>query len=368
MEIRLKKVEGVYKDSGQFIESIRQIANEKLVPLLEKYNAANTVLQAAISRRKDNTITCKIHLSVPGKKILVARGKGPVVDVAVEDSIKKIFREAKRHFARLEAQHQYKRKERRKRLHELKAKIAELPENTRIEAEKLLSEFADKIKSIITRELTYLRAIGDLSSEYPTVEDILDEAMAATISAWKPGYSKDEAWQELLRNAFKSIDHEVENSRHYGKSISVYEPIPPSPENQAEAMTEEEFYEFYQPDEVLTFSDVIPERIEEAEEATALSEAEEFAESEKASIEAYSWDVVKHLPREWRRSFILAKVESMSVKSIASVLGASEKDVHGWLQQSCEFVSARLINAGISREDAEEFISSPRKATEENEK
>ena len=367
MKVRLEKVEGVSESSGKIVEILEGFASEKLGAVLEKYNAADTVLQAAITKNRDKAIKCKIHLHVPGKKILVAEGKGLAVDVAVRDCIKKIFREAKRHFARLEAQDHFKRKERRKRLHELKAKVAELPEATRLEGEKIVLELTDRLKSVIRREIAYLRATGDLSSDYPTVEDVADEAVAATISVWTPMGSKDEAWEVVLRNAFRIIDCEVENSRQYGRTVSIYEKLPPTPEDQAEAMLQEEFYEFYQPDDILTFSDVIPERIEDSEEAGPLSDAEEFEEAERTSVEAYSWDVLKDLPKNWRRSFILAKVEGMGVKSIESVLGVSEEEIRGWIKQSCMFVSARLVEAGISPEDVEEFLSSPRKAAEENE-
>ena len=368
MKVRLKKIEGVSLDSKKITGIIEEKANKKLGPILQKYNATDTTLQVAVTKNRDKSIKCKIHLHVPGKKILVAEGKGPDIEASIKDGVTKIFREAKRHFERLEAQDQYKRKERRKRLHELKTKITGIPEATRVEAEKVLAELKDRLRTIVRRELAYLRATGDLSPGYPTVDDVVDEALAKTISLWKPGATKEEAWEEVLKNAFDVINQEVENSKQYGKPVSIYEKLPPTPEEQAEAMVQDEFYEFYQPDDILTFSDVIPEEAADVGEAAPLTEAEEIKKGEDASAEAYSWDVLKDLPIKWRRCFILAKIEGMSPKFIASVIGASEEDVRNWIEQSRMFVYARLIEAGISREEAENFTSSTKKGTGKNNK
>ncbi len=364
MKVRVEKTTGLPKSLTKTVtETVEAVVNRKLRPVLGFYRAADSVVQVAIARRKDKTIHCKIHWHVPGKKILVAEGEGPNVEAAAKECVRRLLREARRHIARLRAQDEFKRKERRKRLRELKTRVAEVPEPTRLEAEKRLSGLADRLKSVVGRELAYLHATGELPTGYPTVDDVVDEAVASTICTWKVGESEAQAWEDVLRNAFEILDREISSSHQYGTTVSLDQKLPPTSKDQAEGMVEEEIYEFYQPDDVLTLADVIPE--EAVKEEAAQAGAETAEQAEKTSMEAYSWDVLKDLPREWRRSFLLAKVEGMGLRSIESVLGGTEQEVRGWLEHSCLFVSARLGDAGIPAQEVEDFISSPRRVAEE---
>ena len=342
MKIRIGKVEGVTETAAMIAAEIDRLAGERLVPLLEKYGAAGNVLQAAVERERDGEVVCRVHLPVPGRKIVAAEGRGPSVLDAAAVALDRLFREARRHFDRLQARDRYRRKERRRRLHDLKATIAGLGEDTRREAEQVLWDLATRLRRVVRRELAYLRAAGDLPPAYPTVADVVDEAVAAVTAEWRAGRSSREAWSELLRHAFAIINREVAHGRVFGEAVPVDADLPPTPDDQAEAMVEEEFHEFYQPDDTVTLSDVLP------------GEAA-WEEPDRAGTEAYAWDVLKDLPRDWRRCFLLAEVEGMAPAEIAAALGGDEATVREWLAQSRAFVSARLEEAGLAAGAGEAF-------------
>lgn len=355
MRIRLIKAEGLSRGNGEVARRIEAIAGAEIDPLLGEHTAQHSVLHVALARNRNDGWVASMQMHLPGRKIVAMHGQGADPDGAVKDGARKIAREVKRHFAKLHAQDQFKRKSRRERLRELKASIAAMPEAARREAEDTLGALADRLRKLVERELAYLRAVGDLPAEYPTVEDVVDEALAATTAAWSSGRSSEQAWQALLRNAFRAIDREVAASRQFGEAVSLDERVTADAMDQAEAMVEEAFYEYYQPDDVVTVADMLPD--EAVDVAAAAGELE--GATERAGSRAYAWQLLKDLPTAWRRAFLLAKVEGMGAASIAAVLEVEERTAAGWLEQARAYLATRMREAGIGAEQADAFAAVP---------
>ena len=98
---------------------------------------------------------------------------------------KSLFRQAKKHFDRLHAQDQIKRKARRERLRELKVRIAAKPASAAHKAEVTRMPLLSKLEAVARRELAYLRAVGDLPRDYPTLRDVVDEAIVRAEVEWQ---------------------------------------------------------------------------------------------------------------------------------------------------------------------------------------
>jgi DNA-directed RNA polymerase specialized sigma24 family protein/ribosome-associated translation inhibitor RaiA len=345
------------RESGEIARRIEAIAASEIDPLLGERTAQHSVLHVALARNRNDGWSASMQMHLPGRKIVAMHGQGADPEAAVKDGARKIAREVKRHFARLHAQDQFKRKSRRERLRKLKASVAAMPEAERREAEDTLGALVDRLRNVVERELAYLRAVGDLPAEYPTVDDVVDEALAATTAAWKAGRSSEQAWQALLRNAFRAIDHEVAASRQYGEAVSLEQRLPRDAVEQAEAMVQESLYEYYQPDDVVTLADVLPD--ETADVAAAATGELELSAAERAGSRAYAWQLLKDLPTAWRRAFLLAKVEEMGVASIAAVLEVEERTAAGWLAQARAYLAARMCDAGVGAEQADAFVAVP---------
>lgn len=357
MRIRLQRTEGLYGHGADITPRIEAIAAAEIDPLLGGRAAASSVLHVALARNRNAAWVASMQMHLPGRKIVAMHGQGADPEAAVKDAARKIAREVKRHFAKLHAQEQFKRKARRERLRELKASVAALAEVERREAEDTLGALADRLRKLVERELAYLRAVGDLPAEYPTIDDVVDEALAATTVAWKPGRSSEQAWQALLRNAFRVIDQEIAASRQYGAAVSLDAPVPPDALDQAESMVEEAMYEYYQPDDVVTLADVLPD---ESVDLIAMAGTEiERSAAERAESRALAWQLLKDLPTGWRRAFLLAKVEGMGAASIAAVLEVEERIAAGWVEQARAYVAARLRDAGVDAQEIDAFAAVP---------
>jgi len=357
MKIRLQKADGLLRNTAEIARRIEAIAAGELDRLLGERAAASSVLHVALARSRNDGWIASMQMHLPGRKIVALHGQGADPEAAARDGVHKIVREIKRHFAKLHAQDQFKRKARRERLRALKAAVGALPEAERREAEGTLGALTDRLRKLVERELAYLRAVGDLPAEYPTVDDVVDEALVATTAAWKAGGSREQAWQALLRNAFRVIDEELAASRQFGEAVPLDAPVPADALDQAESMVEETMYEYYQPDDTVTLADVLTD--ESVDVAATAESALERSRTERVSSRAFAWHLLRDLPTAWRRTFLLAKAERMSAAEIAAVLEVEERIAAGWMAQARAFLAARLRDAGVGAEQVESFLAVP---------
>ena len=124
--------DGVSDTAVSWLALLEELAAKQLLPLLQKHGASDTVLHATLSKRKrgSKSFIVKLHMHLPGKKIVAVNGEGKDALIASETAMTRLFRESKKHFDLLRHQDQYKRRARRERLHALKAEVAALPAAT----------------------------------------------------------------------------------------------------------------------------------------------------------------------------------------------------------------------------------------------
>lgn len=344
-------------DTNTWQSRLEEYASRQLRPLLVAHGADATVLHATLRKlpRQPHAFEVQLHIQLPGKKILTASAHGTQVNALTERAVDRLFREARRHFDHLHGQDRYRRKLRRERLRALEQRLAAQPAPLAAEARQSVEALLQRLTPVATRELAYLRASGDLPEGYPTVTDVIDEAAAHTRAAWRPAQDAAKVYQQLLKNLFKAIDREVAAVRPLAQAEPIDAAVKPDADDQAEAMVEEEVYEYYQPDDTLSLADVLPapETDEDSAQADAVAEneAQDQAEAQPAqqrrSEQAYALDVVKTLPIAWRRALLLRAFDDLAVADIAFVLEAEATAVERWIEQASSFVHARLVDAGM---------------------
>lgn len=314
--------------------------DQHLEPLLRGMGWSEARLVANISRHKKGgeRYYVKLHMHLPRRKVLVAHGENGDLQVAMDEALERLKREAKRHAERLHHQAQYKRKARRQRLRALKARVAAQPQER---VESLRGQFADllpRLGRIAEQELLYLRGSGDLPSGYPAAQDVLDEVVAQALAEGEQYADSSQAYHRLLQMLYQAIDHEVAASRPYGDIVSLDSLPPEDAEDQAEAMVGEEIGEFWQPDEVLRLADTL------ADGAVLAPEAVVQGQEQACRVEA-----MRDLPTRWRRALLLVEQEGLALGDAALVLGADLAQVQLWIGQGRDFLGERLVQAGFTR-------------------
>lgn len=156
-------------------------------------------------------------------------------------------------------------------------------------------------------EHAYRRALGDFGDRAVSVEDLLAETL---VQAWrhrhhKPAALSLEAWLTglLHRVAERIARAERRYYAHLGPSLEA--PVPPPPVYD----DDEEFWEWYQPDEVLHWEDVLPD--EGARDAETLMVPDE----------------VRRLPAADRALWALLGVHRLSIEETAIILGRPPQEI-----------------------------------------
>ncbi len=338
MNVKLR-FEGIARESHEDLRAlVRDWANRHIAPKLAKSGGGETTLIGTLTRRKKGAekYGVRLHLPLPGKRIVAANAAGKDIRAVLETTLERLLRETERHLSRLRRQDEYRRQARRERLRELKARIAALPGDVARAAQRSLDHLLARLERVARHELAYLRAAGDLPSDYPSLRDVVDETLATVKGAWTAQEEDEALFRRLLRALFKVIDHEVAASRQFGEMLSLEAPPAPDAEDLAEAMVGEEFHEFYQPDAALQLVDVI------ADESVPPPDSE-VEEAERR----YMIEIVRDLPITWRRALLLHEIEGMPNKEIAWILDIAETTVAAAIDHASAFVSAKAAQAGI---------------------
>ena len=320
------------------LQSLKQWYRKHLEPLLEPAGMNHCSVAVTVNRlhRGASPYTVKLRCHLPRRKILVASGQADDLKAALNEAQDRLVRSVKTHLDRLRRQSLYKRKARRQRLRELKARLVEMASATGDTVQDELEPLLPQLRRVVARELEYFRSCGEITGDYPAVEDVLDETVAAVRTRGRADESRERLWQRMLREAFAVLDREVAAGRQYGAMLSLEEEVPADAQDQAEAMVEEDLYEYYQPDEILSLEDVI------ADESASLPESEDEVQR------LYALDTLRHLPVLWRRALLLFEFENMVPAEIAAVLGVETVTAERWIRQANEFVCSHLEQAGFS--------------------
>ena len=329
--------------------SVEKAVEPALKPLIEKRSEDSVRLQIVLERaKKGSRLTASGHMHLPGKKIVSVTASHNDLTPLAHMLAQALFRQAKKHFDRLSAQDQIKRKARRERLRELKARIDTQPASVVQQARGIIETLLPKVEAVAQRELAYLHAAGDLPRDYPTLHDVVDEAIVQAEVEWQSVPEEKAAYFGLLKHLFAVLDHEVANSRQFGEFVSLDAPVEADAQDVAEAMVEEEFFEFYQPDDTLRLADIIADS--QHPDAATIAEQEELVD--RSSEFAFAFDLLKDMPRLWRRIFLLIRVDGLDASSVSEILliPGKEDTVQRWLMQAEAFIAAHLEEAGVSKD------------------
>ncbi len=308
-----------------------------LQPLLAKIKGEMR-LHATVQRhaKGEERYTVNLVLHLPRKALLVARAQAKDIHAALSEAENKLLREVQRHNERLHGQAEYRRKARRARLRALKAMQDAVPQPVQEQTRRGIEPLLPQLERVVRRELAYLRASGELPIDDPSVQDVVDQAVVAVIAKGQTNQTADALLKLLLREAFKVLNAETEARRRYGEVVSLESPPPQDANDQAEAMVEEEIYEYYQPDEALQLDDVLPDP------ATA---AADEAEREQTPLEATMVNLVG-LPILWRRVWMLAEYEGLGVADIAPILELEQARAEQLLERARAFLQDHLQQLG----------------------
>ncbi len=322
-------------------KTLKRLVQQHLEPHLQAFNPNHMRLHASVEKiKKDYQVL--LHLNVPPRKVLVAKETAENLQTAIEAAIKDLSRQAEKHAAKIRGREQWKRKQRRQRIKQYEAKLAsQLPE-IKDDVKKSIEPLISRLEKYIKQELTFLQANGDLPSNYPTVEDVRDEALLQVQLKWDALENWDEdLYQALIKAVNEVLTEEVIQNQLHENDISLEAEPAKDAKEQAEAMVEEEISEFYQPFERLHIEDLIPDNGEPLPD-----------ELVDQNVREVGYQTLASLPSQWRRLVVLNHQEQIPLEKIAKkIMPQPLSELQNLLNSAEQFMLATLHERGFTSID-----------------
>lgn len=319
-------------------EEVRQ-----LEPHLARFREDLVRLEVGASQTKGKTrIQVSLRLQLPSG-VIAAREEGFEVEPVLRKAFTDLRHRVDRHVARLKHEPEYKRPARRRRIG------APLPPaRDAAEAERrqlffdLIEDHLDTVYDAVRRELTYLECSGSVPAGYLSVRDIVDATILKGLERFEQRPTEFSVRDWLTQLAFETIEAEARAARRAVPEDAAS--IEAEPEAPAEEPIEsdEEMFEFYQPDDVLLLEELIADDGWDDPE-TAVAKRQDALALHRA---------IADLPALWRRVLFLVDLNDTPPETASSVLGIPEVDVNRIVQSARHYLRDKLRDSGRSSDTA----------------
>jgi DNA-directed RNA polymerase specialized sigma24 family protein/ribosome-associated translation inhibitor RaiA len=317
-EVSRARVREIVEDSAKRIERHLQSFRPEVVRL-----------EAHVDRNPAHHLyRVSLRLKLPST-VLASRCEEHDLRSALIEAFGDIEHRIERHIARLRRTHLWKRASRRARL----AQTKHASDSTRRENERrqllyeLIEPELDALHGYLSREVSYLEAVGDSRAGLLDPSDLLAGTILRALRSLEQRPIQIKEW--LLRLAHEELTAALDATR---TAVSLEHSAPVASEDSTE-----ERYEYWEPEERLKLEDLLPD--------PAASSPEELAvqrDLRRALVRALT-----SLPRTWRRAWILTVFEAFTPAQTAAVLGLPEARVQNILQHAQVFLTERLADAGF---------------------
>ncbi|WP_116610441.1 RNA polymerase subunit sigma-28 [Paraburkholderia unamae] len=318
---------------------IGRLTERRLKPHLSHFPTGLVRLHATVERSRHRSV-CRVRLQLVLPGGTLACGNDSLEPgAAIELSMIELERQLERHVAHLRHEDAWRRKERRVGLRQLKAALAEQTDAGSALFGEFVRPLLAPLQRFVQREIAYLQARGDLAAGDPTVDDIVDEALARACERQAERPRRLEPLQWLYQIALERLADEVAHRQsEEGQCISLEGRLLVQLHEPHED-DDELLFEYWQPDEVLRLEDVVPATDGSPEDAVMTRELRELVAT-----------LLAELPEPWRRAVTLCRLEAQPADAAAQVLGITEPELEDRLAHADAFLRARLADLGLTPE------------------
>ena len=325
-------------------EEVRQ-----LEPHLVRFREDLVRLEVVATQTSGKTrIEVSLRLQLPSG-VIAAQEEGFVIEPVLRKAFADLRQRVDRHVARLKHESEYKRPARRRRIG------APLPSaRDAAEADRrqlffdLIEDHLDTVYDTVRRELTYLECSGSVPAGYLSVGDIVDATILNGLNRFERRPTEFSVRDWLTQLAFETVEAEAQAARRAvpEDAASIYE-APQAPGGEL-TESDEEMFEFYQPDDVLLLEELVADEGGDDPEA-AVAKRQEALALHRA---------IAGLPALWRRVLFLVDLNETPLETASSVLGIPEDDVTRIVQSARDYLRDKLRDSGQSSDTAHALFES----------
>lgn len=305
-------------------EEVRQ-----LEPHLVRFSEDLVRLEVVASQTRGKTrIQVSLRLQLPSG-VIAAQEEGFEIEPVLRKAFADLRQRVDRHVARLKHESEYKRPARRRRIG------APLPSaRDAAEADRrqlffdLIEDHLDTVYDTVRRELTYLECSGSVPAGYLSVGDIVDATILNGLNRFERRPTEFSVRDWLTQRAFETVEAEA----------PAGEPTE----------SDEEMFEFYQPDDVLLLEELVADDGGDDPE-TAVAKRQDALAFHRA---------IAGLPALWRRVLFLVDLNDTPLEAASFVLGIPEDEVTRIVQSARDYLRDKLRDSGQSSDTAHALFES----------
>ena len=318
----------------QLAEELEALAKKHLEQHLAHFEPDLVELHAILekSTHHKNLHRVALRLNVPGG-LLTSENTADSMMAAAKAALTELERQLIERLERMRGEDEWRRKERRERLRRLRAAVAGRPQEERDFFKQVIRPHLPVLRRFVRFELSHLRARGVLTSDEPTVDDVMDEVLARAYRNLDRHQDPRAAVHWLFKIGVDVLTEEARRSRVRNRMLSLEGPPPREP---TDISIDETMFDFYQPDDLVKVEDLVAAPSADPEQALTQKE-----------IRRHFASLLAILPANWRRAVMLARVEGMPLPEVAKVLDSSEAQVREWLKNADLYLRAELAELGI---------------------
>lgn len=308
---------------GEVEEKILKKHCDKIEKLLSNFNPDLVFLRVyfdKVDRKKEFKVRGILELPA---KTLRAEKSAKDFKSAIKEMFEALEREIKKYKELLRREPEYKRKRRPG----YKEKLAEIDISKEIY--ETYSAFLERVYpllySFVIKEIRNLIYQGQIKPGEMAATEIVNEAIAKVGRSLKQNYNEKEVRQTLYKEIISIIRSKLEQ-----KKVSTV----PLEKRIAPDEIDSEFYDYYQPDEVLKIEDILP-----------------ASPSQQRASDNELMDRIEHilsiLPNQWRRAFTLVEIDGFSEEEVAMILDSTPPEIGKNIEMAKAFIRAKLKDAGM---------------------
>ncbi len=243
-------------------QRIRQLI-EELVTRIDKTTTRlpkdAVFLRVVVEKSAHHVYHVSLTLEVP-KKTLAAKGETHDLEAGIRSTFAEIERQIEAYKATLRHEHLWKRRARRKSIHESKIQSGPAEQAEGETFFSVVGPYLNDLSQFVSHELEYAELGGDLAPGELTVQDVVDGTLLRAHEQFAEDPARGDIRTWLIKVGIEQIEAEIQRvrSEHAG-TVHLEERIGDLPPNEEVVDLGEEMMYFYQPDQALRVEDILPD-------------------------------------------------------------------------------------------------------------
>jgi len=314
---------GVHQRTKEAVEQELAEMMPRLKRLLFQFRPEEKTLRAHLATQKNSEFSLTLSMRMPGKNVVVERSGQNLLPLVTE--MKQSLMEQIKSQTSLIRKDRLRKKRTRsgEAVQESAAPPIELSA-AEADEEEFRVRFSASLKPVlqdlyvhVTRSIRLAQLAGDLPPNYLKPSDVVDNVILRAYEEGRKLQGEEVPPSALYQIGEGIVAQEIQTCRSASQSVSMEAEPPETPPHWAVNDLGDELLEFYQPEEVLLYSDIMPDH-QVPDPVRVLDEQEQMRDISMC---------LSQLNPAARNSFLLNRVEGFEIFEIALMQDRAEEEI-----------------------------------------